>query len=54
MADLAGHLNPNTVPELACDVADYRIAIEREDISWGTVFGLGVMLETAATAARVK
>jgi hypothetical protein len=54
--DLAGHLNPNAFPELARDVADYRraVAAEEKPIAWGTVFGLGVMLENAGTAARRK
>jgi hypothetical protein len=52
--DLAGHLNPNTQPELARSVADYREAIagEPQTIGWGMVFGLGVRLENAALAAR--
>jgi hypothetical protein len=54
--DLIGHLNPNAFPELARDVADYRAAVEEDwvKIRWGTVFGLGVMLESAAEAARRK
>lgn len=53
---LVGHLNPNAFPELARDVADYRTAVTEDElhISWGTVFGLGVMLESAAEAARRK
>ena len=52
--DLIGHLNPNAFPELVRDVADYRAALTAEDkfIVWGIVFGLGVMLENAAAAAR--
>ena len=52
--DLAGRLNPNAFPELARTVADYRMAFAAEEtvIPWGTVFGLGVMLQTAAVAAR--
>jgi hypothetical protein len=51
---LATHLNPNAFPELAQDVADYRIALSGDEarIAWGVVFGLGVMLENAATAAE--
>jgi hypothetical protein len=54
--DLVGHLNPNAFPELARDVADYRAALAAEDelISWGTVFGLGVILESAGAAAHRK
>jgi hypothetical protein len=54
--DLIGHLNPNAFPELARDVADYRAAVSEEEIkiSWGTVFGLGVMLESAASATLRK
>ncbi len=53
-ADLAGHLNPNAQPELARIVIDYQAAIagEPEMIVWGVVFGLGIMLEHAATAAE--
>jgi hypothetical protein len=51
--DLAGHINPNAFRELARDIADYRAAIaDDEAIAWGTVFGLGVMLENAAIAAE--
>jgi hypothetical protein len=52
--DLAGHLNPNTQPELARIVTEYRVAIadEPEKIPWSIVFGLGVRLDNAATAAR--
>ena len=52
--NLIGRLNPNAYPELARDVADYRAAITAEEnlIAWGTVFGLGVMLENAAEAAH--
>ncbi len=52
--DLAGHLNPNTQPEISRILGDYRAAIagEPERIAWGTVFGLGVRLENAATAAH--
>jgi hypothetical protein len=52
--DLAGHLNPNAYPELTRNVADYRAAIAGDDtpIAWGLVFGLGVMLENSAEAAR--
>src|SRR6266851_5223497 len=52
--DLAGHLNPNTQPEISRIVGDYRAAIagESERIAWGTVFGLGVRLENAAAASR--
>jgi hypothetical protein len=55
-SDLAGRLNPNAFPELAREVADYRAAIAHDEkqIAWGTVFGLGVMLESAAEAARRK
>jgi hypothetical protein len=53
-ADLAGHINPNTHPELARVLVDYRAAIagEPETITWGTVFGHGVRLENAASTAR--
>lgn len=53
-ADLAGHLNPNTQPEISRTLADYRAAIagEPETIAWGIVFGLGVRLDNAAAAAR--
>ena len=52
--DLAGHLNPNAFPELSRSLADYRTAIAAEEtrIAWGLVFGLGVMLENSAEAAR--
>jgi hypothetical protein len=52
--DLFGNLNRNTFPELSRDVAQYREAIagEEDKIAWGTVFGLGVMLENAADAAQ--
>jgi hypothetical protein len=52
--DLFANLNRNAFPELHRDVAQYRDAIagEEEQISWGTLFGLGVMLENAADAAR--
>ncbi len=52
--DLAGHLNPNAFPELARDVAAYRAAISDDElaIAWGTLYGLGVMLENSAEAAR--
>ena len=54
--DLIGHLNPNAFPELARDIADYHAAVAGDEmpIAWGTVFGLGVMLERAAEAARRK
>lgn len=51
--DLSGHLNPNVFRELARDVGDYRAAIVDENsIAWGTLFGLGVMIENAASAAE--
>ena len=52
--DLAGHVSPNSQPEINRNLAQYREAIagEPETIAWGTVFGLGVRLENAATAAR--
>ena len=52
-ADLAGHLNPNTQPELSRNLTAYRTAIagEPETIAWGLVFGLGLRLENAAVAA---
>ncbi len=52
--DLAGHLNPNTQPEISRIVGDYRAAIagEPERIAWGSVFGIGVRLENAAAASR--
>jgi hypothetical protein len=52
--DLAGHLNPNTQPEISRNLNDYRAAIagKPDTIAWGTVFGLGVRLENAASAAR--
>jgi hypothetical protein len=52
--DLAGNLNPNTQPEIVRYLRDYRnsIAGEPERILWGIVFGLGVRLENAASAAR--
>jgi hypothetical protein len=52
--DLARNLNPNTQPELAGNLADYRAAIadNPEKIAWGIVFGLGVRLDNAAAAAR--
>ncbi len=52
--DLAGHLNPNTQPEISRIVGDYRAAIagETQTIAWGTLFGLGVRLENAAAASR--
>jgi hypothetical protein len=52
---LAAHLgSTNAYPELAADVAEYRAAISRapEAIAWGTVFGLGIMLDNAAAAAQ--
>ncbi|MBV9152173.1 MAG: hypothetical protein JO204_10410 [Alphaproteobacteria bacterium] len=53
-ADLVGRFNPNAFPELARDAAEYRaaVAVEESEISWGTVFGLGVMLESAAQSTR--
>ncbi len=53
-ADLAGHLNPNTQPEISRTLTDYRAAIagEPETIAWGIVFGLGLRLDNAAAAAR--
>lgn len=53
-ADLAGHLNPNTQPEISRTLKDYRAAIagEPERIAWGIVFGLGIRVENAAAAAR--
>ena len=52
--DLAGHVTPNTQPEISRNLKDYRDAIagEPETIAWGAVFGLGVRLENAASAAR--
>ena len=52
--DLVGHLNPNAFPELAREIGDYRAAIADDEmwIAWGTMFGLGVMLENSAEAAR--
>jgi len=52
--DLAGHVSPNSQPEINRNLTQYReaIAAEPETIAWGTVFGLGVRLENAATAAR--
>ena len=53
-ADLAGHLNPNTQPEISRTLGAYRAAIagEPETIAWGIVFGLGIRLDNAAAAAR--
>ena len=53
-ADLAGHLNPNTQPEISRTLGAYRAAIagEPETIAWGIVFGLGLRLDNAAAAAR--
>lgn len=52
--NLIGNLNQNAFPELARDVADYRAAVAEDEmqIRWGTVFGLGVMLESTAEATR--
>jgi hypothetical protein len=52
-ADLAGHLNPNTQPEISRNLSAYRTAIadEPETIAWGIVFGLGLRLDNAAAAA---
>jgi hypothetical protein len=52
-ARLSEHLSPNAFPEISQDLADYRASIADEtQIAWGTVFGLGVMLENAAVAAE--
>jgi hypothetical protein len=53
-ADLLGHLNPNAFPELARDIEEYRaaVAVDEMRIPWGTVFGLGVMLENAREASQ--
>jgi hypothetical protein len=53
-ADLAGHLNPNTQPEISRNLSTYRVALagEPETIAWGIVFGLGLRLDNAAAAAR--
>jgi hypothetical protein len=53
-SDLAGHINPNSQPEISRVLGDYResIAGEPTAIAWGTVFGIGVRLENAASAAR--
>jgi hypothetical protein len=53
-SDLAGHLNPNSQPELVRVLADYRAAIEGEPetIAWSIVFGLGLRLDNAAGAAE--
>jgi cell division protein FtsZ len=47
-------INPNEFPELHRDLTDYLNAISglHRNISWGTVFGLGVMLENSASAAK--
>ena len=52
-ADLAGNLNPNIHPELARIVAQYQEALgsESEAVPWGLLFGLGVRLQNAASAA---
>jgi hypothetical protein len=52
-ADLAGQLNPNLHPELARIVTQYReaLGIEGEAVAWGLVFGHGVRLQNAASAA---
>ena len=52
-ADLAGNLNPNIHPELARIVAQYQVVLESESeaIPWGLLFGLGVRLQNAASAA---
>jgi hypothetical protein len=44
----------NAFPELKRSVASYRAAIdtEAEAVAWGTVFGFGVILESAAAAAE--
>ena len=52
--DLLGTLNSNAFPELFRNASQYREAIADgvEKIAWGTVFGLGVMLENAADAVQ--
>jgi hypothetical protein len=52
--DLAGHVSPNSQPEINRNLAQYReaIAAEPQTITWGTVFGLGIRLENAAAAAQ--
>jgi hypothetical protein len=52
--DLVGHLSPNAFPELTRDVTNYSAAIADAElrIAWGTVFGLGIMLENSAEAAQ--
>jgi hypothetical protein len=54
--ELAPHLTSNAFPELARNVAEYSAAIagDEYEIPWGLVFGLGVMLENSADAARRK
>jgi hypothetical protein len=53
--DLITHLaTTNAFPELGRTLIDYRSALshEPEDITWGLVFGLGLMLENATEAAQ--
>jgi transcriptional regulator with XRE-family HTH domain len=54
--DLIRDLNPNAFPELVRNVAEYRAAVAGDEtqIAWGLVFGLGVMLQHSADAARRK
>ncbi len=53
-ANLFTNLNSNAFPELSRDLAEYERAISgnHRTISWGIVFGLGVILENSAAAVR--
>lgn len=54
-ADLQARLSRNEFPELLTSVVSYREALEPSgdhQIEWGEVWGLGVLLQNAATAAE--
>lgn len=54
-ADLQARLSRNEFPELLASVVSYRVALEPDDdrpVEWGEVWGLGVFLQNAATAAE--
>src|ERR1700737_4607959 len=54
--ELAAHVSSNAFPEFARNVTDYREAgaADEDVIAWGLVFGLGVVLENSAEAAKRK
>jgi cell division protein FtsZ len=53
-ANLSANLSSNAFPDLSRDLTEYERAISGNHrmISWGIVFGLGVILENSAAAAR--